>query len=101
MVKKKKITFGNIIYLLSAAIIVVMLVNPTAKSLLIRGLIGIGFFKPEIPVQVSKRPLADPVNIAFRDSSGNVLNTNSLKGKVIFVNLWATWCPPCIAEMPN
>ncbi|WP_419698230.1 hypothetical protein [Mucilaginibacter sp. NFX135] len=55
MVKKKKITFGNIIYLLSAAIIVVMLVNPTAKSLLIRGLIGIGFFKPEIHVQVSKR----------------------------------------------
>jgi len=101
VVKKKKITFGNIIYLLSAAIIVVMLVNPTAKSLLIRGLIGIGFFKPEIPVQVSKRPLADPINIAFRDSSGNVLNTNSLKGKVIFVNLWATWCPPCIAEMPN
>ncbi|WP_419698229.1 TlpA family protein disulfide reductase [Mucilaginibacter sp. NFX135] len=45
--------------------------------------------------------MADPVNIAFIDSSGNVLNTNSLKGKVIFVNLWATWCPPCIAEMPN
>jgi len=101
MAEKKKITIGNIIYLLSAAIIVIMLVNPTAKSLLIRGLIGIGFFKPEIPVQVSKKPLADPFNIVFRDSSGRILNTSDLKGKVIFVNFWATWCPPCIAEMPN
>jgi len=101
MTEKKRITVGNVIYLLSAAIIIIMLVNPTAKSLLIRGLISVGFFKPEIPVQVSKKALADPFNIAFRDSSGRILNTSDLKGKVIFVNFWATWCPPCIAEMPN
>jgi len=99
--EKKKLTAGNITYLLSAAIIVIMLVNPTAKALLIRGLIGIGFFKPDIPVQVSKKALADPFNISFRDSTGRILNTADLKGKVIFVNFWATWCPPCIAEMPN
>jgi len=32
---------------------------------------------------------------------GKVLPTRDLKGKVIFLNLWATWCGPCRAEMPS
>jgi thiol-disulfide isomerase/thioredoxin len=35
------------------------------------------------------------------DLEGKVVAFESLKGKVIFLNVWATWCPPCIAEMPN
>ena len=35
------------------------------------------------------------------DLEGNSLQFEELKGKVIFLNLWATWCPPCLAEMPN
>ncbi|MEN8123721.1 MAG: TlpA disulfide reductase family protein [Bacteroidota bacterium] len=34
------------------------------------------------------------------DMQGNTVNFDALKGKVIIVNFWATWCPPCIAEMP-
>jgi thiol-disulfide isomerase/thioredoxin len=35
------------------------------------------------------------------DPEGNVLDAAELKGKVIFMNIWATWCAPCVAEMPN
>ena len=34
----------------------------------------------------------------LRDLDGNELNYKDTKGKVVFINLWATWCPPCIAE---
>jgi thiol-disulfide isomerase/thioredoxin len=32
---------------------------------------------------------------------GKEVSFDSLKGKVVFLNIWATWCPPCVAEMPN
>lgn len=34
-----------------------------------------------------------------RDVQGNEVSLQNLKGKTIFVNFWATWCPPCVSEM--
>jgi len=35
------------------------------------------------------------------DKNGKTVSLEDFKGKIIFINFWATWCPPCIAEMPS
>ena len=40
-------------------------------------------------------------NFSLVNQAGKLLDVNSLKGKVIFLNFWATWCSPCVAEMPD
>lgn len=37
----------------------------------------------------------------LQDADGHTLSFEKFRGKTLFVNLWATWCPPCIAEMPD
>jgi len=38
---------------------------------------------------------------SLRDLNGGEVDFADFKGKTLFVNVWATWCPPCIAEMPS
>ncbi|MQR94953.1 redoxin domain-containing protein [Fictibacillus phosphorivorans] len=40
-------------------------------------------------------------NFELKTIEGETVKLSDLKGKVVFVNLWATWCPPCRAEMPE
>ena len=42
-----------------------------------------------------------PTAYAFKDADGKTLTAASFKGKVVVLNIWATWCGPCKLEMPT
>lgn len=39
--------------------------------------------------------------VAFQALDGSFLDGEDLKGSVVLLNIWATWCPPCVIEMPG
>jgi thiol-disulfide isomerase/thioredoxin len=46
-------------------------------------------------------PQGPPIDLALTTLDGRPLRLADLRGHVVLLNIWATWCPPCRAEMPD
>lgn len=52
-------------------------------------------------IEADERVLVESYDWTLRSADGENLELNAFKGEVIIINFWATWCPPCVAEMPD
>jgi thiol-disulfide isomerase/thioredoxin len=95
----------NLGILLSILFVGILYFSIEARTFLIRGLMRTGLYKAEIKSDRKKMLESNtwslPRGISFTDSQGQEVKLADRKGKVLFINFWATWCPPCRAEMPS
>ena len=90
----------NGITILLGAFLVAMVVNPDVKSWVLRQLMVTGLFNADMGKKKAD-PAPPAVDFDAMDTDGRRFNTSDLRGKVVFINFWASWCPPCRAEFPS
>lgn len=72
-----------------------------------RGLLATGAMNPDVEhIDEARETIEAPVTkadfgIKLVNSKGEKVSMEQYRGKTIFINFWATWCPPCVAEMPG
>jgi len=99
--KQKKSVFSKFSDLLFVVFIVALLF-PSSRMWVVSNMQRLTMWGP------SELPKKEQVVLSDRAYDWKLVDLNAkefqlsdFKGKVLFVNFWATWCPPCVAEMPS
>lgn len=94
---KKKSILSNILFV---AVFILVLFTPVGGVLKLWTSKLLASFAPSVQ-RVDEREQLTQYNWLLTDSRGESFNLSEARGKVILVNMWATWCPPCVAEMSS
>lgn len=81
---------------------IVFLLFPDGRIALQRLIVNTGIMNTQIEAE-NRVTISENVfqNFVFSDDQGLQHSLSEFKGQVIFLNFWATWCPPCRAELPS
>lgn len=86
--------FGDLVFYL----LIILLLVPSTRTMLIRATL----FRPKVETQEALSIMKpSEYHLFLEDLDGNTINLSEYSNRLIYISFWATWCPPCRAEMPS